>query len=333
MRDKPCFVSQCGGLHYSNHMNKEPILVSEKAGPNNSTNGAENFFSAVECNKCHPSFQDTAAYSRPIRHSDNRHACRYCEAVSYFNTIMELRRHYNDLHKGVYCVFCDSHFFEDWMKHEHMRNQHARCDGCDLFFETWGILAAHRVEVHAVPEPAPWPATAQANIVCRYCQPVLEFNDHSELRMHYVSAHSDVYCAFCDIRFAKAKNKDKHMAVFHRQCQQCLRYFHDRKDLARHSTTEHTEPFDLPWSIERTRGNVKDHYSILAISPQASQEEMLKAAKAARINSHPDRLKRQEGLTDEQMLKIDLEAALVGQAADVLCNPGLRFKYDMERDR
>lgn len=44
--------------------------------------------------------------------------------------------------------------------------------------------------------------------------------------------------------------------------------------------------------------------------------------------SHPDWLKRQEGLTAEQMVTIDRKAAMVGQAADILSDPSLRQKYD-----
>lgn len=67
----------------------------------------------------------------------------------------------------------------------------------------------------------------------------------------------------------------------------------------------------------------------LGISPDSSQEQIIKAAKEVRIKTHPDRLKRQGGLTEEQERKVDVEAALVGQAADILSNPELRRKYDM----
>lgn len=49
-----------------------------------------------------------------------------------------------------------------------------------------------------------------------------------------------------------------------------------------------------------------------------------------RIKVHPDRLKRAGGLTVEQERAIDLEAKLVGQAADVLSDPGLRRGYDLK---
>ena len=54
-------------------------------------------------------------------------------------------------------------------------------------------------------------------------------------------------------------------------------------------------------------------------------EEVLKAAKEMRVKMHPDRLKRQEGLTEEQKQAIDMETALVGQAAHVRSDPNLRL--------
>ena len=46
------------------------------------------------------------------------------------------------------------------------------------------------------------------------------------------------------------------------------------------------------------------------------------------MKTHPDRLKRREGLTEEIKHDIDAKAALVGQAADVLSDPTLRANYD-----
>ena len=71
-----------------------------------------------------------------------------------------------------------------------------------------------------------------------------------------------------------------------------------------------------------------DHYATLGISADSSHEEVLKAAKEMRVKKHPDRRKRREGLSSEEMEKIDVEAALVGQAADVLSDAKLRAKYD-----
>lgn len=71
-----------------------------------------------------------------------------------------------------------------------------------------------------------------------------------------------------------------------------------------------------------------DHYERLGISKGSSHEQVLKAAKEMRVKTHPDRLKRREGLTEEEIREIDVEAALVGEAADVLSDPGMRYRYD-----
>ncbi len=52
-----------------------------------------------------------------------------------------------------------------------------------------------------------------------------------------------------------------------------------------------------------------------------------------RVKMHPDRLKRPGGLTREQEKEIDQEAALVGQAADVLSDQKARARYDLELPR
>ena len=70
------------------------------------------------------------------------------------------------------------------------------------------------------------------------------------------------------------------------------------------------------------------HYARLGISADSSHEQVLKAAKEMRVKTHPDRLKRKEGLTEGEERGIDVEAALVGQAADILSDPVLREKYD-----
>ena len=76
----------------------------------------------------------------------------------------------------------------------------------------------------------------------------------------------------------------------------------------------------------RTPSNL---YEILGISPDSSHEQVVKVAKKVRVKVHPDRLKRVGGLTEEQERAVDQEAALVGQAADILSDPVLRRRYDM----
>ena len=72
-----------------------------------------------------------------------------------------------------------------------------------------------------------------------------------------------------------------------------------------------------------------DLYAILGISPSASQEEVQKAGKKKRIENHPDRYSGQN-LFPQEVDKIIERSKLIGQAADVLCDPIARLKYDGE---
>ena len=47
-----------------------------------------------------------------------------------------------------------------------------------------------------------------------------------------------------------------------------------------------------------------------------------------RVRTHPDRLKQRKGLTQEGKRRIGAMAAMVGMAADVLCDMEMKRKYD-----
>ena len=64
------------------------------------------------------------------------------------------------------------------------------------------------------------------------------------------------------------------------------------------------------------------------MDPSCSQEDINKAAKRKRIESHPDKLKRKEGLSPKELAEIDSRAMDVGHAAETLSNPVLRCQYD-----
>ena len=68
-------------------------------------------------------------------------------------------------------------------------------------------------------------------------------------------------------------------------------------------------------------------YEILGISPFSTQEEILKAAKRKRIETHPDRFSGQN-LGPSDVDTIIERSKMVGHAADILCDPTARLKYD-----
>ena len=91
-------------------------------------------------------------------------------------------------------------------------------------------------------------------------------------------------------------------------------------------------PFDLPMHLpfhypckERKRPRL---YEVIDIYPSSSQEDINKAAKWKRIESHPDKLKRKKGLSPNELAEIDSRAMEVGRAADTLSDPALRSQYD-----
>ena len=68
-------------------------------------------------------------------------------------------------------------------------------------------------------------------------------------------------------------------------------------------------------------------YAILALSPEATQAEIIRAARRRRIQVHPDKLKT-AGMAQEDIDRIEDEAQEVGLAADTLCDEVSRGEYD-----
>ena len=73
-----------------------------------------------------------------------------------------------------------------------------------------------------------------------------------------------------------------------------------------------------------------DHYRTLGILPTASAEEIREAAKKRRIESHPDRLKREPDLTEARLREIDDVAKDVAWAAEVLMDWRAKERYDKQ---
>ena len=68
-------------------------------------------------------------------------------------------------------------------------------------------------------------------------------------------------------------------------------------------------------------------YATLAVSPNATQAEIVRAARRRRIQVHPDRLKT-AGMAQREIDRINDEAQKVGLAADTLCDEVSRGEYD-----
>lgn len=174
--------------------------------------------------------------------------------------------------------------------------------------------------------------TSSLHFCCRYCENVAEFRNADSLRYHYVDRHHELYCHLCDLQFPNAFQRLRHMSRGHWPCFACRKMIPTHEICNSHCRNCYSARFGKaipePPNREDQGKGLPDHYARLGISAHSPHEQVLKAAKEMRIKTHPDRLKRQEGLTDEQKRAIDAEAALVGQAADVLSDPDLRLKYD-----
>lgn len=176
--------------------------------------------------------------------------------------------------------------------------------------------------------------TSTNHLLCQYCkQSAGEFRSAQSLRYHYIDHHHELYCHFCDRHFLNASQCHSHMDGRHWPCSACGKMTPRAELHNDHCQTCYPAKFGKPFPKAQSRasGNTNglpDYYKRLGISRDSSHEQVLKAAKEMRVKTHPDRRKRREGLTVEEERKIDAEAKLVGQAADVLSDPVLREKYD-----
>lgn len=82
-----------------------------------------------------------------------------------------------------------------------------------------------------------------------------------------------------------------------------------------------------PPSRRRQEPAPLDIYTILKISPESSPDDMKRAVRVRRVETHPDKRRRQ-GLSKEEEDMIDEEAKLVGWAADILLDPERRQEHD-----
>ena len=69
-----------------------------------------------------------------------------------------------------------------------------------------------------------------------------------------------------------------------------------------------------------------DIYAILKISPESSPDDIKRAVGVRRIETHPDKRRRQESSREEE--PIDKEAKLVGWAADMMLEPEKKHMHD-----
>ena len=224
-----------------------------------------------------------------------------------FETVEERANHIRTSRKHFCCRKCDDTVeFKDFPSlclHYRCHHPLLHCRRCNLRFTTAEELNNHI-------------KTSPRHFCCQQCDGAVQFRDTYNLRLHYKKCHPLTYCQICDEHFAASYELHAHTEECHTRCNSCQRRFSNPDQLNAHR------------KICKKTNKPRSHYATLGISPHSSHEQILKAAKEMRVRTHPDRLKRGRGLTEAQEMKIDAEAALVGQAADILSDPELRAKYD-----
>lgn len=196
---------------------------------------------------------------------------------------------------------------------KHYFRSHLRqcCETCHRHFINYSTKARHMEETH---HP------------CAICG--IFFDSDEEREDHYLTSdnHSNCICFICNLMFRNRSRFDYHNETFHLE-----NYWEDFDDQPEDEFED--QPQDKGPPSKPVEQDPPNHYKTLGIDPTSTSEEVLYVAKKRRIETHPDRLKRQEGLSARQLTEIDEVAAEVGWAADILTDPVLRIKHDRELER
>ena len=269
---------------------EEPRKAKSSSGNENDAEAQLPFKRLFECGTCHKSFRKVTE----LNDHEAKHKQQQPENAAGFK--------------------------DDGMKHE--QQPRFPCKKCHQNFATLEERNHHF-------------QTSTNHLLCRYCkQSAGEFRSAQSLRYHYIDHHHELYCHFCDRHFLNPLQCLSHMDGRHWPCSACSKMTPRSALHNAHCQTCYPAKFGkaFPKTQNRTSGDstktLPHYYKRLGIGKDSSHEQVLKAAKEMRVKTHPDRLKRREGLTEEEERAIDREAALVGQAADVLSDPVLREKYD-----
>ena len=215
--------------------------------------------------------------------------------------------------------------------HDPMEEASIECRLCDLAFLTKGEHLDHIIS-------SPFHFNCKECIKRPGSTQVVEFESADILRSHWNQHHADLYCEHCDRCFAEPIETILHFQRQHNHtCFVCgIDALPTIKLLQAHRrSAEHKQECDkaytrflntLPPKLDVD--NVPNHYATLQVHPDSSQYQIFRAANDMRIKTNPGRLKRRGALTEEQEIAIDIEAARVKEASDVLTDPTLRRAYD-----
>lgn len=182
---------------------------------------------------------------------------------------------------------------------------------CQMAFDTLEKLSAHKALKH---------------FFCGTCR-LKFFLDKDKFAKHCRKSHADRWCEFCQELSRDSCARMCHLHLYHEYCRHCNHYFKDREELDPHIASKHPEMLPTPPRTADAHNPVGRYYTLLDVSPRASHDAILQAARRAHIAAHPDRHHR-PGLSDQTWAEIVNRAKEVGQAADVLSDMYQRIDYD-----
>ena len=279
--------------------------------------------------------RDDHVNGNPLRHF----TCPFCRDPTIYPTRDALSKDH-DCTDRIACRYCSvpSWWPNRKARDEHVRRRHWMCSACkeEVTFVRKEALTRHKEEKHAA-------------VYCHWC--IKSFKSEADKEKHMSDGHYK--CLLCRIYLKAFPDFERHIATF---CHLCSTSFRNPSQLDAHVQTMHAddcenrrfrsrpgenycdaqgvaeeEPekpeMDLP---EQTPEGELDLYAILRVERTSKVEDIAKAARKRRIETHPDRLERQNGLSLEEKEVIREKAKQVGFAADILTDVERKQKYDLD---
>lgn len=265
------------------------------------------------CQKCSRAFETVEAYHQHLRTASRHHLCKYCNSLKDFNSMVNLRLHWQKHHGSLYCEHCHESFNSTSDKQNHSNAEHYGCESCKIWFKSRGLRRQHWASLDA-----------HQHTYCKTCK--LNFPGPAALLTHKLEE--------CDGNKPGEDNsgedeKTKGTGSSRRFYRDNTSNDNDGKKKSKNKNSrkqkgKSSKNYRMPGDQAPP-----DHYAILGIPSNSSAEEIRKASRQKRIEVHPDRLMNQEGLTPEDLEAINSLAKNVGFAAEVLSNERLRREYDL----
>lgn len=263
------------------------------------------------CRKCTQIVETIEAYHQHLKTTDAHFLCQYCDNFKDHRTLKNLRFHWQKHHSSVYCEYCCINFSSATEKREHSNSEHCVCERCMIWFKSQGRRRYH------------WASSdAHKDTYCKICK--LDFADPAAYTIHFSAVHGSEPRE----RVGNGKDAGNEKPQPSNIGKENATTGSSRKFYKDSNSKDGKNKSRPKKSAGREEKAPPNHYRTLGIPSSSSAEAIARASRQRRIEVHPDRLKRQEGLSPEELEMIDIEAKNVGFAADVLSNEIQRLRYD-----